>query len=86
MTIFNFDLEVDSFGNDIAYLSNDYTSLKVFFESCDNEVIVREADVFAVLYTDGTDESDILSPVTLPKELMFAIERTINAYLTKWSM
>ena len=86
MTIFNFDLEVDSFGNDIAYLSNDYTSLKVFFESCDNEVIVREADVFAVLYTDGTDESEILSPVTLPKELMFAIERTIKSYLTKWSM
>ena len=86
----NFDLDVDdltlSTKGNVAYLSNDYTSLKVFFESCDNEVIVREADVFAVLYTDGTDESEILSPVTLPKEFMFAIERTIKSYLTKWSM
>ena len=83
----DFDLVVDdltlSTKGNIAYLSNDYTSLKVFFDSCDNEVIVREADVFAVLYTEGTDESEILSPVALPKELHFAIERTISAYFKK---
>jgi len=83
----NFDLVVDDLSGNIAYLSNDYTSFKVFFEREDGDVYVhREADVMAILYTDGTDESEILSPVTLPKELMFAIERTINAYLTKWSM
>jgi len=86
----NFDLEIDDLTlstKGIAYLSNDYASFKVFFEREDGDVYVhREADVMAILYTDGTDESEILSPVTLPKELMFAIERTINAYLTKWSM
>ena len=87
----NFDLEIDDLtlltkGN-IAYLSNDYTSLKVFFDYEDGCVSVhRESDVQAILYTEGTDESEVLSPVTLPKEFMFAIERTINAYLTKWSM
>jgi len=87
----NFDLEVDdltlSTKGNVAYLSNDYASFKVFFEREDGDVYVhREADVMAILYTEGTDESEILSPVTLPKELLFAIERTIKAYLTKWSM
>jgi len=87
----DFDLVVDdltlSTKGNIAYLSNDYTSLKVFFDHEDGCVSVhRESDVQAVLYTEGTDESEVLSPVTLPKEFMFAIERTINAYLTKWSM
>ena len=87
----NFDLEIDDLtlltkGN-IAYLSNDYASFKVFFEREDGDVYVhREADVMAILYTDGTDESEILSPAALPKEFMFAIERTIKDYLTKWSM
>lgn len=91
MSEFNFDLDVDDLtlltkGN-IAYLSNEYTSLKVFFDYEDKTVSVhRESDVQAILYTDGTDESEVLSPVTLPKEFMFAIERTIKAYLTKWSM
>jgi len=79
----NFDLDVDdltlSTKGNVAYLSNEYTSLKVFFDYEDKTVSVhRESDVQAILYTDGTDESEILSPVTLPKELMFAIERTIN--------
>ena len=87
----DFDLVVDdltlSTKGNIAYLSNDYTSFKVFFEREDGCVSVhRESDVQAILYTEGTDESEILSPVTLPKELLFAIERTIKAYLTKWSM
>ncbi len=92
----NFDLEVDdlillviamSTKGNIAYLSNDYTSLKVFFDHEDGCVSVhRESDVQAILYTEGTDESEILSPVTLSKEFMFAIERTIKSYLTKWSM
>ena len=87
----NFDLEVDdltlSTKGNVAYLSSDYASFKVFFEREDGDVYVhREADVMAILYTDGTDESEILSPVTLPKEFMFAIERTIKSYLTKWSM
>ena len=87
----NFDLDIDDLtlltkGN-IAYLSNDYASFKVFFEREDGDVYVhREADVMAILYTDGTDESEILSPAALPKEFMFAIERTIKDYLTKWSM
>ena len=87
----NFDLEVDDLtlltkGN-IAYLSNDYASFKVFFDYEDKTVSVhRESDVQAILYTEGTDESEILSPVTLSKEFMFAIERTIKSYLTKWSM
>jgi len=87
----DFDLEVDDLtlltkGN-IAYLSNDYASFKVFFDYEDKTVSVhRESDVQAILYTEGTDESEILSPVALPKEFMFAIERTIKAYLTKWSM
>jgi hypothetical protein len=87
----NFDLDIDdlvlSTKGNIAYLSNDYASFKVFFDYEDKTVSVhRESDVQAVLYTEGTDESEILSPVTLPKELLFAIERTIKAYLTKWSM
>ena len=87
----DFDLVVDdltlSTKGNIAYLSNDYTSLKVFFDHEDGCVSVhRESDVQAILYTEGTDESEILSPVTLPKEFMFAIEQTIKAYLTKWSM
>ena len=83
----NFDLVVDDLSGNIAYLSNDYTSFKVFFDYEDKAVSVhREADVMAILYTEGTDESEVLSPVTLPKEFMFAIERTIKAYLTKWSM
>jgi len=87
----NFDLEVDdltlSTKGNVAYLSNDYASFKVFFEREDGDVYVhREADVMAILYTDGTDESEILSPAALPKEFMFAIERTIKDYLTKWSM
>jgi len=87
----NFDLVVDdltlSTKGNIAYLSNDYTSFKVWFDYEDKAVSVhRESDVQAVLYTEGTDESEVLSPVTLPKEFMFAIERTIKAYLTKWSM
>ena len=81
----NFDLEVDdltlSTKGNVAYLSNDYTSLKVFFDYEDGCVSVhRESDVQAILYTEGTDESEILSPVTLPKELLFAIERTIKDY------
>ena len=83
MSEFNFDLDVDDLdlSNRIAYVSNDYTSFKVFFEREDGDVYVhREADVMAILYTDGTDESEILSPVTLPKELLFAIERTIKDY------
>lgn len=87
----NFDLVVDdltlSTKGNIAYLSNDYASFKVWFDYEDKSVSVhRESDVQAVLYTEGTDESEILSPVTLPKEFMFAIERTIKSYLTKWSM
>jgi hypothetical protein len=87
----NFDLVVDdltlSTKGNVAYVSNDYTSLKVFFDYEDKTVSVhRESDVQAVLYTEGTDESEVLSQVTLPKEFMFAIERTIKAYLTKWSM
>ena len=87
----NFDLVVDdltlSTKGNIAYLSNEYTSLKVFFDHEDGCVSVhRESDVQAVLYTEGTDESEVLSPVTLPKEFMFAIERTIKDYLIKWSM
>lgn len=75
----DFDLVVDDLSGNIAYLSNDYTSFKVFFECEDGDVYVhREADVMAILYTEGTDESEVLSPVTLPKEFMFAIERTIN--------
>ena len=87
----NFDLVVDdltlSTKGNVAYLSNDYASFKVWFDYEDKAVSVhRESDVQAVLYTEGTDESEILSPVTLPKEFMFAIERTIKSYLTKWSM
>ena len=87
----NFDLVVDdltlSTKGNVAYVSNDYTSLKVFFDYEDKTVSVhRESDVQAVLYTEGTDESEVLSQVALPKELLFAIERTIKAYLTKWSM
>jgi len=87
----NFDLDIDdlvlSTKGNIAYLSNDYASFKVFFEREDGDVYVhRESDVQAILYTEGTDESEVLSQVALPKELLFAIERTINAYLTKWSM
>lgn len=87
----DFDLVVDdltlSTKGNIAYLSNDYASFKVWFDYEDKSVSVhRESDVQAVLYTEGTDESEVLSPVTLPKEFMFAIERTIKAYLTKWSM
>ena len=87
----DFDLVVDdltlSTKGNIAYLSNDYTSFKVWFDYEDKAVSVhRESDVQAVLYTEGTDVSEVLSPVTLPKEFMFAIERTIKAYLTKWSM
>ena len=87
----DFDLDVDdltlSTKGNVAYLSNDYASFKVFFDYEDKTVSVhREADVMAILYTEGTDESEILSPVTLSKEFMFAIERTIKSYLTKWSM
>ena len=87
----NFDLEIDdltlSSNGNIAYLSNDYASFKVWFDYEDKAVSVhRESDVQAILYTEGTDESEILSPVTLSKEFMFAIERTIKSYLTKWSM
>ena len=87
----NFDLDVDdltlSTKGNVAYVSNDYASFKVWFDYEDKAVSVhREADVQAVLYTEGTDESEILSPVTLSKEFMFAIERTIKSYLTKWSM
>ena len=87
----NFDLVVDdltlSTKGNVAYVSNDYASFKVWFDYEDKAVSVhRESDVQAVLYTEGTDESEILSPVTLPKEFMFAIERTIKSYLTKWSM
>jgi hypothetical protein len=87
----NFDLDVDdltlSTKGNVAYLSNDYASFKLWFDYEDKTVSVhRESDVQAILYTDGTDESEILSPVTLPKEFHFAIERTIKAYLTKWSM
>ena len=78
----NFDLDIDdlvlSTKGNIAYLSNDYASFKVWFDYEDKAVSVhREADVMAILYTDGTDESEILSPVALPKEFMFTIERTI---------
>jgi len=80
----DFDLEIDDLTlstKGIAYLSNDYTSLKVFFDYEDKTVSVhRESDVQAVLYTEGTDESEVLSPLTLPKEFMFAIERTIKDY------
>ena len=84
----NFDLDVDdltlSTKGNVAYVSNDYASFKVWFDYEDKAVSVhREADVFAVLYTEGTDESEILSPVALPKEFMFAIERTISAYFKK---
>ena len=87
----NFDLVVDdltlSTKGNVAYVSNDYASFKVWFDYEDKTVSVhREYDVQAILYTEGTDESEVLSPVTLPKEFMFAIERTIKAYLTKWSM
>ena len=87
----NFDLVVDdltlSTKGNIAYVSNDYASFKVWFDYEDKAVSVhRESDVQAILYTEGTDESEILSPAALPKEFMFAIERTIKAYLTKWSM
>ena len=48
----DFDLVVDdltlSTKGNIAYLSNDYTSFKVFFEREDGDVYVhREADVMA---------------------------------------
>lgn len=81
----DFDLVVDdltlSTKGNIAYLSNDYTSFKVWFDYEDKAVSVhRESDVQAVLYTEGTDESEVLSPVTLSKEFMFAIERTIKDY------
>jgi len=81
----NFDLVVDdltlSTKGNVAYVSNDYASFKVFFDYEDKTVSVhRESDVQAILYTEGTDESEILSPVTLPKELLFAIERTIKDY------
>lgn len=80
--MFNFDLVVDDLSGNIAYLSNDYASFKVWFDYEDGCVSVhRESDVQVVLYTEGTDESEVLSPVTLPKELHFAIERTIAAYL-----
>ena len=84
----NFDLVVDdltlSTKGNVAYVSNDYASFKVWFDYEDKAVSVhRESDVQAVLYTEGTDESEILSPVTLPKEFMFAIEQTIKSY---WSM
>ena len=87
----DFDLVVDdltlSTKGNVAYVSNDYASFKVWFDYEDKAVSVhRESDVQAILYTDGTDESEILSPVTLSKEFMFAIERTIKSYLTKWSM
>lgn len=86
-----FNLEIDdlilSTNGNVAYVSNDYTSLKVFFDHEDGCVSVhRESDVQAILYTEGTDESEILSPVTLSKDFMFAIERTIASYLKKWSM
>ena len=81
----DFDLEIDdltlSTKGNVAYLSNDYASFKVFFDYEDKTVSVhRESDVQAILYTEGTDESEILSPVTLSKEFMFAIERTIKDY------
>ena len=88
----NFDLVVDdltlSTKGNVAYVSNDYASFKVFFDYEDKTVSVRrESNVQAVIYTDDErDESEILSPVTLPKEFMFAIEQTIKSYLTKWSM
>ena len=81
----DFDLVVDdltlSTKGNVAYLSNEYTSLKVFFDYEDKTVSVhRESDVQAILYTEGTDESEVLSQVALPKELLFAIERTIKDY------
>lgn len=84
----DFDLVVDdltlSTKGNVAYVSNDYASFKVWFDYEDKAVSVhRESDVQAVLYTEGTDESEILSPVALPKEFMFAIERTISAYFKK---
>lgn len=84
----DFDLVVDdltlSTKGNVAYVSNDYASFKVWFDYEDKAVSVhRESDVQAVLYTEGTDESEILSPVALPKELHFAIERTISAYFKK---
>jgi len=87
----NFDLDVDdltlSTKGNVAYVSNDYASFKVWFDYEDKTVSVhRESDVQAILYTEGTDESEVLSQVALPKELLFAIERTIKSYLTKWSM
>lgn len=83
MNKFNFDLEVDAIESDVAYLSNDYTSLKVFFDFEDGCVTVRHANVFAVLYTDGTDDSEVLSPVKHHKELHFAIECVIHKHLKK---
>lgn len=83
MKKFDFDLAIDAIESDIAYLSNDYTSLKVFFDFEDGCVTVREANVFAVLYTDGTDDSEVLSPVKHHKEFHFAIERTIQSHLNK---
>lgn len=78
---FNFDFVIDDLSNSIAYLSNDYTSLKVFFDFEDGCVTVREANVFAVLYTDGTDDSELLTQVKYNKEFHFAIERVIQEYL-----
>jgi len=58
----NFDLVVDDLSGNIAYLSNDYTSFKVFFEREDGDVYVhREADVMAILYTDGTEKRDFVA-------------------------
>jgi len=84
----NFDLDVDdltlSTKGNVAYVSNDYASFKVWFDYEDKTVSVhRESDVQAILYTEGTDESEVLSQVALPKELLFAIERTIRAYFKK---
>jgi len=84
----DFDLDVDdltlSTKGNVAYVSNDYASFKVWFDYEDKTVSVhRESDVQAILYTEGTDESEVLSQVALPKELLFAIERTIRAYFKK---
>jgi hypothetical protein len=84
----NFDLDVDdltlSTKGNVAYVSNDYASFKVWFDYEDKAVSVhRESDVQAILYTEGTDESEILTPVKYNKELHFAIERTISAYFKK---
>jgi len=84
----DFDLDIDdltlSTKGNVAYVSNDYASFKVWFDYEDKSVSVhRESDVQAILYTEGTDESEVLSQVALPKELLFAIERTIRAYFKK---